>query len=82
VRNRFLSTTTSDHDRPVAVSVLDRWFAAERPNQRWVGDTTEFSRRPQRQAYLAATLDLHSRSSWGWAPNAADRRHLTPDAVD
>jgi transposase InsO family protein len=42
MRKRYRSTTMSDHDQPIAANVLDRPFAAERPNQRWVGDTTEF----------------------------------------
>ncbi len=41
-RQRFTRTTMSDHDHPVAANVLDRQFTAEAPNQRWVGDTTEF----------------------------------------
>ena len=32
----------SDHDHPVAANLLDRRFEADAPNQRWVGDTTEF----------------------------------------
>ena len=32
----------SDHDQPVAANLLDRQFEAAAPNQRWVGDTTEF----------------------------------------
>ena len=43
VRRRFTCTTMSDHDLPVAANLLDRQFTAERPNQRWVGDTTEFT---------------------------------------
>jgi putative transposase len=41
-RKRFKATTMSDHDQPVAANVLDRRFTAAAPNQRWVGDTTEF----------------------------------------
>ena len=40
----------SDHDQPVAANLLDRQFAADAPNQRWVGDTTEFVIGEQRQA--------------------------------
>jgi putative transposase len=36
VRKRFRSTTMSDHDQPIAGNVLDRQFAAERSNQRFV----------------------------------------------
>ena len=42
VRKRYKVTTMSDHDHPVAANLLDRAFTAEGPNQRWVGDTTEF----------------------------------------
>ncbi len=41
-RKRFRSTTMSEHDQPIAANVLARQFAAPGPNQRWVGDTTEF----------------------------------------
>ena len=41
-RKRFTLTTMSDHDQPVAANLLDRQFDAAAPNQRWVGDTTEF----------------------------------------
>ena len=41
-RKRFTLTTMSDHDQPVAANLLDRQFEAAAPNQRWVGDTTEF----------------------------------------
>jgi putative transposase len=42
VPKRFTHTTNSDHDDPIAANVLDRDFTAAGPNQRWVGDTTEF----------------------------------------
>ena len=41
VRKRFKCTTMSDHDQPVAANLLGRNFEADRPNQKWVGDTTE-----------------------------------------
>lgn len=42
LRKRHTLTTMSDHDQPVADNLLNRQFEAEAPNQRWVGDTTEF----------------------------------------
>ena len=42
VRKRFKRTTMSDHDQPIAANVLGQAFVADAPNQRWVGDTTEF----------------------------------------
>jgi transposase InsO family protein len=42
VRKRYKHTTLSDHDQPIADNRLKQTFDAARPNQRWVGDTTEF----------------------------------------
>ena len=80
-RKRFKSTTMSDHDQPVAANLLDRQFAAERPNQRWVGDTTEFVIASSGKLYLAAILDLYSRFIVGWAVSAVNDRHLTVKAL-
>jgi putative transposase len=82
VRKRFRSTTMSEHDQPIAANVLDRQFAADRPNQRWVGDTTEFIIGSSAKVYLAAILDLHSRFVVGWALSAVNDRHLTLSALD
>ena len=57
VRKRFTCTTMSDHDLPVAANLLNRQFTAEAPNQRWVGDTTEFVIGESGKVYLAAILD-------------------------
>jgi transposase InsO family protein len=82
VRKRFRSTTMSEHDQPIAPNVLARQFAAERPNQRWVGDTTEFVIGSSAKLYLAAILDLYSRFIVGWAVSAVNDRHLTLRALD
>jgi putative transposase len=80
-RRRFKRTTQSDHDHPVAANLLARQFTAERPNQRWVGDTTEFVIRGTGKLYLAAILDLFSRFVVGWALSAVNDRHLTIKAL-
>jgi transposase InsO family protein len=82
VRKRFKCTTMSDHDQPVAGNLLDRQFTAERPNQRWVGDTTEFVIGESGKLYLAAILDLYSRFIVGWAVSAVNDRHLTIRALE
>jgi transposase InsO family protein len=76
-RKRFKQTTMSDHDQPVAANLLGRRFEADEPNQRWVGDTTEFVIGPCSKLYLAAILDLFSRYVVGWAVSAVNDRHLT-----
>jgi putative transposase len=81
IRTRFRCTTMSDHDQPVAANLLDRQFTAEAPNQRWVGDTTEFIIGESGKLYLAAILDLFSRFIVGWAVSAINDRHLTIKAL-
>jgi putative transposase len=66
-RKRYKTTTMSEHDQPVAANLLDRQFAAAAPNQRWVGDTTEFVNGGSGRVYLAAVLDLFSRFIVGGA---------------
>ena len=81
VRRRFKVTTMSDHDQPVAANLLDRRFEAPGPNQRWVGDTTEFVIGENAKLYLAAILDLYSRFVVGWAISAVNDRRLTLKAL-
>ncbi|MBI3049838.1 MAG: IS3 family transposase [Acidobacteria bacterium] len=80
-RKRFKCTTISDPDQPVAANLLDRAFTAEAPNQRWVGDTTEFVIGESGKLYLAAILDLFSRFVVGWAVSAVNDRHLALKAL-
>ena len=81
-RTRFKCTTRSDHDHPVAANLLDRQFTAAGPNQRWVGDTSEFLIGSGTKLYLAAILDLFSRFIVGWALSAVNDRHLTITALE
>ena len=76
-RKRFTCTTMSDHDQPVAANLLDRCFEAPGPNQRWVGDTTEFVIGSSGKLYLAVVLDLFSRFVVGWAVSAVNDRHVS-----
>ena len=80
-RKRVKRTTMSDHYQPVAANVLAQDFAADAPNQRWVGDTTEFVIGRSGKLYLAAVLDLYSRFLVGWAVSAINDRHLVIKAL-
>ena len=62
-------------------NVLGQDFVAEAPNQRWVGDTTEFVIGSSGKLYLAAILDLYSRFLVGWAVSAINDRHLVIRAL-
>jgi len=66
-RRRFVPRTTdSTHDQPVAPNVLDRQFAAARPNCTWVADIT-YVRTDEGWLYLAGVMDLFSRKIVGWS---------------
>jgi len=82
VRKRYKRTTMSEHDQPVADNLLRQEFTAARPNQRWVGDTSELRIGQSGKAYLAVVLDLYSRFVVGWAVSAVNDRHLTIKALD
>jgi len=83
VRRRYKCTTMSDHNQPVAANLLARQFDADRPNQRWVGDTTELLVGDNgAKLFLAAILDLYSRFVVGWAVSAVNDRHLCLKALD
>lgn len=81
VRKRFKCTTMSDHGQPVAANLLDRNFEAERPNQKWVGDTTELVTN-NGKLFLAVILDLFSRYVVGWALSPVNDRFLTLAALE
>ena len=79
---RFKQTTNSNHNDPIAANVLNRDFTAAAPNQRWVGDTTEFVIAENAKLYLAVILDLYSRFVVGWAVSAVNDRRLTLKALE
>ena len=80
VRKRFRCTTMSDHDQPVAANLLARNFEAQRPNQKWVGDTTELVT-GNGKLFLAVILDLFSKYVVGWSLSPVNDRHLTIAAL-
>lgn len=65
-RRKFVHTTNSRHDLPVAENLLNRRFNPDKRNVAWVGDIT-YIRTRAGWAYLAVVLDLYSRKVVGWA---------------
>lgn len=74
-------TTDADHDHPVADNVLDRDFAAARPDERWATDIT-YVPTAEGWLYLAAVIDLCSRRIVGWSMAEHMRAELCLDALD
>jgi transposase InsO family protein len=65
----------------VAANLLNRAFTAHGPNQRWVGDTTEFPIGDRGTLYLAVVLDLFSRFPVAWAIRPVNDRQVTLAAL-
>ena len=80
-RGRFRTTTKANPKHPVAPNLLNRQFAASRPNERWVTDIT-YIWTNEGWCYLAAILDLFSRRVVGWALDATLNTSLPLRALD
>jgi putative transposase len=65
---------------PAKPNVLDRNFASDRPNCKWVSDITHI-RVGRGWAYLAVVLDLYSRKIVGWALDTHMRETLILEAL-
>lgn len=77
---RFRVTTDSGHYHSVAPNLLGRDFESALPNRKWLADITYI---PTRQGwlYLAAVLDLYSRSIVGWAMSRRMTNRLADRAL-
>lgn len=65
-RRKFVPTTDSRHDYPIAPNVLNRQFKADRENQVWVSDLT-YVRTDAGWLYLTVIIDLYDRKVIGWS---------------
>jgi len=79
-KRRFVATTDSRHNHPVAANVLDQDFQAEAPDRKWGADITYIATR-QGWLYLAVVMDLFSRRIVGWAMSASLQSVLVLDAL-
>ena len=61
-------------------NLLDRQFAAERPNQKWIADFT-YVWTVEGWLYVAAVIDLFSRRVVGWSMSAGMTAQLVTDAL-
>ena len=79
-RRRPPRTTDSRHDRPIAPNLLDRHFAADRPDTVWL---TDISYLPTDEGwlYLAVVEDLATREIVGWSMADHLRAGLCVDAL-
>ena len=79
-KRRFVVTTDSKHDLPIAPNLLARDFSPAAPDAVWAGDITYIST-AQGWLYLAAVIDLHSRQVVGWSMQPHMQTSLVADAL-
>jgi putative transposase len=78
---RFVPCTTdSNHQQPVAANILDRNFAADAPNCKWVADITYVSTQ-EGWLYVATVMDIWSRRIVGWSMADHMKTELVSDAL-
>jgi transposase InsO family protein len=73
-------TTESRHDLPVAPNLLERRFAAERPDTVWLADLSHLPT-DEGWLYLAAIKDMATRQIVGWSMADHLRAGLCVDAL-
>lgn len=81
VRLKYIHTTDSKHDEPVAANLLQRNFSANRPNEKMVSDTTAVATK-QGVLYAAAILDLYGRYPVGLALSMKNDARLVEAAFE
>jgi putative transposase len=80
-KRKFVHTTDSKHDLPVAANVLDRQFNPAAPNIAYVTDIT-YIRTGAGWLYLAMVMDLSARKVVGWAMAPTMPAKLVCDALN
>ena len=79
-RRRGLPKDDGQRSPIVAPNVLDRQFAAERPNPKWIADFT-YVWTAEGWLYVAAVIDLFSPRVVGWSMKAEMTAQLVTDAL-
>lgn len=79
-KRKFVATTDSKHNHPVADNMLGRQFAVSRPDRVWVSDIT-YIPTEEGWLYMAGVLDLCSKRAVGWSMSDSLDRDLVTDAL-
>lgn len=77
---KFVTTTDSNHDSPVAKNELNRKFDEANKDQVWVSDITYIATKAG-WVYLAVIIDLYARKVVGWDVDNHMRASLVCNAV-
>ncbi|MBU3134631.1 IS3 family transposase, partial [Clostridium gasigenes] len=77
-RKKYIQSTP----QITAENVLNREFTAERPNEKWLTDVTEFKLTTGKKAYLSAILDLGDNSIISYVLGHSNNNILVFDTLD
>ena len=80
-RGKRRRTTVPDEIAPRPADLVERNFAAERPNQLWVADLTYVATWTG-FVYVAFVIDVYSRFIVGWRASTSLRSDLALDALE
>ena len=80
IARRFVVTTDSRHEHPIADNTLDRDFSTGPINKRWAGDIT-YIRTNEGWLFLAVLLDVGSRRVVGFSMGASMHTELCTEAL-
>jgi putative transposase len=81
VRGRKVKTTTVDETAVQPADLVNREFAASRPNELWVSDLT-YVATWQGFVYVAFVIDVFARRIVGWRASRSLRTDLALDALE
>lgn len=79
-RRKFIATTNSNHDLPVAENLLEQRFAPTRPSEVWVTDIT-YIPTAEGWLYLAGVKDVFTCEIVGYAMGERMTQELTTQAL-
>jgi putative transposase len=79
IKKKQYKPTTPQH---VAENILNREFTAEKPNEKWVTDVTEFKYDQSKKAYLSAIRDLYDGSIVSYVLGRSNNNQLVFKTLD
>ena len=79
-KRKFVVTTDSRHNLPIAQNLLDRNFTPKAPNQVWTGDITYIAT-DEGWLYLTGVIDLFSPQVVGWSVRDNMHTNAVTDAL-
>ncbi|WP_391557981.1 IS3 family transposase [Robertmurraya sp.] len=79
IKKKQYKRTTPQH---VAENILNREFTAEKPNEKWVTDVTEFKYGQSKKAYLSAIRDLYDGSIVSYVLGHSNNNQLVFKTLD